>query len=60
LTEKIDETQVGLQAVKMGVDTRTTSLLETITDMREHFHEELGLMIQVETQIPSGVDSRPR
>jgi uncharacterized protein YtpQ (UPF0354 family) len=46
LTEKIDETQVDLQALRASVDTQTKSLLETITDTREHLHKEL----QVETQ----------
>jgi hypothetical protein len=49
LTENIDETQVDLQAIRISVDMRTKSLLETITDIREHFHGELGLMLQVET-----------
>jgi hypothetical protein len=34
-----------------SVDTRTKSLLETIKDTREHLHEELGLIIQGETNM---------
>jgi hypothetical protein len=51
LTENIDETQVDLQATRTSVDMRTKSLLETITDTREHLREELGLMIQGEAQM---------
>jgi hypothetical protein len=51
MAEKIDETQVYLQAIRTSVDMLTKSLLETITDTREHFHEELSLMIQVGTQM---------
>jgi hypothetical protein len=40
LTEKIDETQVDLQAMRTFVDTRTKSGLETVTDPREHLHEK--------------------
>jgi 2-hydroxy-3-keto-5-methylthiopentenyl-1-phosphate phosphatase len=43
LTEKIDETQVDLQAIRSSVDMRTKSLLETITDTQEHIHKELGV-----------------
>jgi hypothetical protein len=51
LTEKIDGTQVDLQAIRTSVDTRTKSLLEIITDKREHLHEELSLMVQGEAQM---------
>jgi predicted nucleic acid-binding Zn-ribbon protein len=47
LSEKIDETQVDLQAIKTSIDMQTRTLPETITNTREHLHEEL----QVETQI---------
>jgi hypothetical protein len=50
LTEKIDETQVDLQAVKTSLDTRAKSRKETLADTRNALHEELGLMVQVETQ----------
>jgi hypothetical protein len=48
LTNKIDETQVDLQAIRTSVNTCTKSLLETIIDIMEHLHEKLGLMIQEE------------
>jgi hypothetical protein len=48
LTEKTGETQVDLQTIRMSVDTQAKSLLETITDTREHLHKELGLIIQGE------------
>jgi hypothetical protein len=51
LANKIDETQVDLQAIRMSVDTHTKNLLETVTDTREHFHEKLGLMIQGKAQM---------
>jgi hypothetical protein len=51
LTEKIDKTQVDLQAIRTVIDTWTKSLLDTITDTREHLHEELGLIIQGEAQM---------
>jgi DNA anti-recombination protein RmuC len=51
LTEMIDEAQVDLQAIRTSVDMPKKSLLETIRDTREHLHEELGLMIQSETQM---------
>jgi hypothetical protein len=35
LTQKTDETQVDSEAIRTSVDTRTNSLLETITDTRE-------------------------
>jgi hypothetical protein len=35
----------------MSVDMQTKSLLETITDTREHLHEQLGLTIQGEAQV---------
>jgi hypothetical protein len=61
LTEKIDETQVGLQAIRTSVDTRTKSIPETITDTREHLHQELSLMIQVKTQMTKTIiDARQR
>jgi predicted nucleic acid-binding Zn-ribbon protein len=56
LTEKIDETQVGLQAIRTSIDMQTKSLLETITDMREHLHEEL----QVKTQIMKAMTEATR
>jgi hypothetical protein len=46
LTKKIDESQVDLHAIRMSVDTRTKSLLETVTDTREYLHEETDLTIQ--------------
>jgi hypothetical protein len=46
-----EPTQVDLQAMRMSIDTRTKSLLKTMMDTREHIQEELGFMIQVETQI---------
>jgi hypothetical protein len=51
LTEKTDEKQVDLQDIRTSVDTRTKNLLETITDTRDHLHEELGLIIQDEAQM---------
>jgi hypothetical protein len=48
---KIEETQVDLQTTRTSIDTRTKSLLETITDTMEHLHEELGPMIQGEPQM---------
>jgi hypothetical protein len=42
---------VDLQAIRTSVDTRTKNLLETVTVTREYLHEDLGLMIQVETQM---------
>jgi uncharacterized membrane-anchored protein YjiN (DUF445 family) len=45
LTETIYETQVDLQAIRTSVDMQTESLLEAITNTREHLHKELGLMI---------------
>jgi ABC-type transporter Mla subunit MlaD len=50
LNGKMDGTQVDLQAVRTCLDTQTRSLLETTADMRKDLHEELGLMIHVETQ----------
>jgi translation elongation factor EF-G len=50
LIEKIDETQVTLQAVKTPLDTQMNSLQETLADMRKTLHKELSLMLQVETQ----------
>jgi hypothetical protein len=35
----------------MSVNKRTKSILETITNTREHVHEEFGLMIQGEAQM---------
>lgn len=49
LTEKIDETQVDLQAIRTSVDMQTQSLQETITDIREHLHEELQFEAQTMT-----------
>jgi hypothetical protein len=46
LVEKIDETQVDLQAIRTSVDTQTKSLLKTITDIRQRLYEKLGLMTQ--------------
>jgi hypothetical protein len=51
MTERINETQVDLQAIRTYFDIRENSLFETITDTREHLHEELGLMIQDEAQM---------
>jgi hypothetical protein len=34
-----------------SVDTRTKNLLETTTDTGEHFHDEIGLIIQGEAQM---------
>jgi ElaB/YqjD/DUF883 family membrane-anchored ribosome-binding protein len=51
LTKVVNETQVDLEVTRTSVDTRTKSLLETITDTRKHLHEELGLMIEGETQM---------
>jgi hypothetical protein len=42
LIEKIDETQVDLQAIRMSVNMRTKSLLETVTDSRGHLQKGLG------------------
>jgi hypothetical protein len=50
LNEKIHETQVDVHAVKMSPDMHLKSLLETVADTRKDLHEELGFMIQVETQ----------
>jgi hypothetical protein len=44
--EKIDETQMYLQAIGTSVDTPARSLLHTITDTREYLHKDFGLMIQ--------------
>jgi hypothetical protein len=46
VTKKIHETQVYIEAKRMSIGTRTQSFLGTITDTREHLHEEL----QVNTQ----------
>jgi hypothetical protein len=46
LTQKINITQVDLQATRTSINMWTKSLLDTITDQREHLHEEL----QAETQ----------
>jgi hypothetical protein len=46
LTEKTDETKVDLEAIRMSVDKRTKSLLETVTHTKKNFHEEF----RVETQ----------
>jgi hypothetical protein len=51
LPRNIDVTQVDLQAKRTSVDTRTKNHLETITDTRKYLHRDLGLMIQVETQM---------
>jgi hypothetical protein len=59
--EKIDETQVDLQAVKVSIDTWTRSLKGDIMDTRKDFHkaientrndlhEGLDIMFQVEVQ----------
>jgi hypothetical protein len=53
----MDKTQGDLQAIRTRIDTRTKSLLKTITDTREHLHEELGLMIKVETPMTTLVDT---
>jgi hypothetical protein len=45
-TEKIDETQVNLQAVKTSIDTWTGSLKGDIASTKK----ELDLMFQVEAQ----------
>jgi hypothetical protein len=42
---------VDLQPIWTSVNTQTKNLLETITDTREHFHEELDLMIQGKAQM---------
>jgi hypothetical protein len=39
LNENIDETQVGLQAVKTSLDARTKSLQETLVDTKNDLHE---------------------
>jgi hypothetical protein len=44
LTEKIDETQVNLLAVKTSLDTRTKSLQETLADTKIDLHEEAWTM----------------
>jgi hypothetical protein len=51
LTEKIDETQVCLQAMRTSIDMQTKSLLGAITYTREHLYGELGLMIQGKAQM---------
>jgi hypothetical protein len=51
LTEKIDETQVDLQAIRTSINMQTKSLLEIITGIRENLPEELGLMIKGEAQM---------
>jgi hypothetical protein len=45
LTEKFDETQVDLQAVKTSLVMWTKRLQETLADTRNDLHEELGLML---------------
>jgi hypothetical protein len=50
LTEKINETQVDLQAVKMPLDTQKSSLQETLADTRNDLYEELDLMFQVQAR----------
>jgi hypothetical protein len=45
LTKKIAETQVDLQAIRTSVAMQTKSLLEAITNTREHLHKEISLMI---------------
>jgi hypothetical protein len=42
--------QVDLQALKKSLDMQTKCLKETQADTRNDFHEELGLMFQVEAQ----------
>jgi hypothetical protein len=45
LTEKNDETG-DLQVIRMSINMWTKSLLETITDTREHLHEKLHIETQ--------------
>jgi hypothetical protein len=42
---------VNLWTIRTSVDTRTKSFLETITDTKEHLHEELSLTVQGEAQM---------
>jgi hypothetical protein len=44
LTEKIDETQVDFQAVKMPLDMQTKSLQKNLADMKNDLHEEARAM----------------
>jgi hypothetical protein len=41
---------VDVQTVKTSLDMRAKSLQKTLAETRNDLHEELGLMIQVETQ----------
>jgi hypothetical protein len=47
LTEKSNETQMGLQAIRMYIDKQESNLMETIADTKEHLLED----IQGEAQI---------
>jgi hypothetical protein len=38
-------------AIRMSTDMRTKSLVETITNTREHLHEEFGLKTRNEVQM---------
>jgi hypothetical protein len=50
LNEKVDETQLDLQAVKTSLDTWRKNHQESLADTRKDLHEELGLMFQVEVK----------
>jgi RNase adaptor protein for sRNA GlmZ degradation len=50
LIEKIHETQVDLQAVKISLDMRRRSLQETLADTKNDLHEE-AWTLKVEIRI---------
>jgi hypothetical protein len=45
LTEKIDEMQVNLQALKTSLDMRTKGIQETVADTRKNLREDIGLHV---------------
>jgi hypothetical protein len=44
LTNKIEETQMDLQAAKTSIDSQTKSLQETPADMKNDHHKEAQIM----------------
>jgi hypothetical protein len=51
LTDKpTDGTQMDLEAIRLSVDKRAKSLLETITYTKKHLHE--GFQVETETVKP--------
>jgi hypothetical protein len=47
MTEKIDETQMDLQAVNTSINTWMKSLQETLADTRNNLYKQFGLMLQL-------------